>query len=91
MSDGSNYLDPNRPDAVRLGVSEAQELGEAALARIGYSEDDACIITDQLIDNRGAVLVEGPRSRVGHGRSAVQLGGLAPSRLSAAIGTGRKS
>jgi hypothetical protein len=51
MSDGSNYLDPNRPDAVRLGVSEAQELGEAAVARIGYSEDDARIITDQLIDN----------------------------------------
>src|ERR1700748_2796264 len=24
MSDGSNYLDPNRPDAVRLGVSKAQ-------------------------------------------------------------------
>src|SRR6266446_3681221 len=51
MSDGSNYLDPNRPDAVRLGVSEARALGEAALGRIGYGEDDARIITDQLIDN----------------------------------------
>jgi len=51
MSDGSNYLDPNRPDAVRLSVSEARALGEAALARIGYGEDDARIVTDQLIDN----------------------------------------
>ena len=36
---------------MRLGVSEPQALGEAALARIGYGEDDARIITDQLIDN----------------------------------------
>src|ERR1700730_11564197 len=36
MSDGSNYLDPNRPDAVRLSVSDARALGEAALGRIGY-------------------------------------------------------
>ena len=42
MSDGSNYLDPNRPDAVRLSVSDTRALGEAALGRI---------ITDQLIDN----------------------------------------
>src|SRR6266446_6064952 len=42
VSDGSNYLDPNRPDAVRLSVSDARALGEAALGRI---------ITDQLIDN----------------------------------------
>jgi hypothetical protein len=51
MSDGSNYLDPNRPDAVRLSVSDARALGEAALAHIGYGGDDARIITDQLIDN----------------------------------------
>jgi L-2-hydroxycarboxylate dehydrogenase (NAD+) len=51
MSDGSNYLDPNRPDAVRLSVSDARALGEAALGRIGYGGDDARIITDQLIDN----------------------------------------
>jgi LDH2 family malate/lactate/ureidoglycolate dehydrogenase len=51
MSDGANYLDPNRPDAVRLSVGEARALGEAALARIGYGEDDARIVTDQLIDN----------------------------------------
>ena len=51
MSDGSNYLDPNRPDAVRLSVSDARALGEAALGRIGSGGDDAQIITDQLIDN----------------------------------------
>src|SRR6202043_1145324 len=51
MSDGSNYLDPNRPDAVRLSVSDARALGEAALGRIGYGGGDARIITDQLIDN----------------------------------------
>jgi LDH2 family malate/lactate/ureidoglycolate dehydrogenase len=51
MSGGSNYLDPNRPGAVRLSVRDARALGEAALARIGYGENDACIITDQLIDN----------------------------------------
>ena len=36
---------------MRLSVSEARALGEAALARIGYGDDDARIITDQLIDN----------------------------------------
>jgi LDH2 family malate/lactate/ureidoglycolate dehydrogenase len=36
---------------VRLGVDEARALGEAALRRIGYGEDDAHIIVDQLIDN----------------------------------------
>lgn len=51
MRNGSNYLDPDRPGAIGLNVSEARALGEAALVRIGYREDDACIITDQLIDN----------------------------------------
>jgi hypothetical protein len=35
MSDGSNHLDPNRPDAVRLSVSEGSALGEAALPATG--------------------------------------------------------
>ena len=51
MSDCSNYLDPNRPDTVRLSLTEARALGEGALARIGYGEDDARIVVDQLIDN----------------------------------------
>ncbi|HYZ42607.1 MAG TPA: hypothetical protein VE687_18570 [Stellaceae bacterium] len=46
MRDGSNYLDPDRPEAVRLSVGDARALGEAALARIGYGQDDACIITN---------------------------------------------
>ena len=36
---------------MRLSVSDARALGEAALGRIGYGGDDAGIITDQLIDN----------------------------------------
>jgi LDH2 family malate/lactate/ureidoglycolate dehydrogenase len=51
MARGSNYLDPDRPGAVRLSVAEARALGEAALGSIGYSGDDARIIVDQLIDN----------------------------------------
>jgi LDH2 family malate/lactate/ureidoglycolate dehydrogenase len=46
MRDGSNYLDPDQPEAVRLSVGDA-----APSARIGYVADDACIITDQLTDN----------------------------------------
>jgi hypothetical protein len=44
-------LDPDRPDGVRLSVTEAHTLGEAALQRIGYPADEAAIISDQLIDN----------------------------------------
>ena len=44
-------LDPDRPDTVRLSVTDARALGEATLRRIGYPADDAAIITDQLIDN----------------------------------------
>ena len=51
MNEGSNYLDPDRPDAVRLSVDEARRFAEGALGRIGYAEDDARINVDQLIDN----------------------------------------
>jgi LDH2 family malate/lactate/ureidoglycolate dehydrogenase len=51
VSGGCNYLDPDRSNAVRLGVEEARALGERALARIGYTADDTSIIIDQLIDN----------------------------------------
>ena len=44
-------LDRDRPDGVRLSVTEAHTLGEAALQRIGYPADEAAIISDQLIDN----------------------------------------
>ncbi len=46
-----DFLDPDRPDAVRLAVEDATALGERALARIGYSPEEARIVTDQLIDN----------------------------------------
>jgi hypothetical protein len=61
MSEGSNHLDPNRPDAVRRSVGEARVPGEAALARIGYSEDNARIVTDQL--NRSQEENACPKSR----------------------------
>ena len=52
MSDGSNYLDPNRPDAVRFSIGEARALGEAALASIGYgAKTTPSSSRTQLIDN----------------------------------------
>ena len=51
MSGRRNYLDPDRPDAVRLSINEARALAEGALLRVGFTEDDARIVTDQLIDN----------------------------------------
>ena len=44
-------LDPDSPDSVRLTPEEARALGERALARIGFSGEDARIIVDQLVDN----------------------------------------
>jgi LDH2 family malate/lactate/ureidoglycolate dehydrogenase len=44
-------LDPDSPDSVRLIPEEARALGERALARVGYSGEDARIIVDQLVDN----------------------------------------
>ena len=44
-------LDPDSPDTVRMSVPEATALGIRALARLGYVEEDARIIVDQLIDN----------------------------------------
>ncbi len=44
-------LDADTPDTVRMTPAEATELGMGALKRIGYSAEDAKIITDQLIDN----------------------------------------
>jgi LDH2 family malate/lactate/ureidoglycolate dehydrogenase len=51
MTSGSNYLDADRPGAVRISVGDARALGEGALACIGYDTEDAGIITDQLIEN----------------------------------------
>src|ERR1700680_318768 len=46
-----DFLDPDRPDTVRLEVGDATALGEQALRRIGFPAEEARIITDQLIDN----------------------------------------
>lgn len=44
-------LDEDGPDTERLAVAEAHVLGTDALKRIGYSDDEARIIMDQLVDN----------------------------------------
>ena len=44
-------LDPDSPDTVRMSVSEATALGLRALARLGYPDEEARIIVDQLVDN----------------------------------------
>lgn len=44
-------LDEDVPDTVRLMPEEATALGVAALQRLGYTEEDARIVVDQLVDN----------------------------------------
>ena len=44
-------IDADSPDTLRMSVAEATSLGRRALARLGYPEDEASIIVDQLIDN----------------------------------------
>jgi LDH2 family malate/lactate/ureidoglycolate dehydrogenase len=49
--DVNSLLDPDTPDTLRMTAAEAAELGKDALCRIGYPEDEARIIVDQLVDN----------------------------------------
>lgn len=51
IGNAPNFLDRDRPGAVRLEVADAAALGEKALARIGFAAEEARIVTDQLIDN----------------------------------------
>ena len=51
IGNAPDFLDPDRPDTVRLDVADAARLGEQALYRIGFPAEEARIITDQLIDN----------------------------------------
>ena len=44
-------LDQDRPDTIRLSVAEAKDLGARALQRLGFPDDEVCIIIDHLIDN----------------------------------------
>ena len=48
---GSTLLDADGPDTVRLAAAEAVALGMSALRGIGYADEDARIIVDQLVDN----------------------------------------
>ena len=43
-------LDIDRDDTVRLSVSEAQELGEKALRKLGFASDEASIVAAHLVD-----------------------------------------
>jgi LDH2 family malate/lactate/ureidoglycolate dehydrogenase len=45
------FLDQDTPDTIRLSVTEASTLGGRALHCLGFSDDEARIIVDQLIDN----------------------------------------
>ena len=47
-------LDADRPDSVRMSAEEAAVVGMRALKALGYSEEDAKIVVDQLIDNGSA-------------------------------------
>jgi LDH2 family malate/lactate/ureidoglycolate dehydrogenase len=47
----TDLIDPDTPDTVRLSAAEATALGERALARVGYTGEEARIIVDQLVDN----------------------------------------
>jgi LDH2 family malate/lactate/ureidoglycolate dehydrogenase len=47
----NGLLDPDRPDGVRMSVEQATALGKRALGRLGFPDDEATIIVDQLIDN----------------------------------------
>jgi LDH2 family malate/lactate/ureidoglycolate dehydrogenase len=51
MAQQHNLLDADGPDTVRMTPDEARALGEESLRRLGYPQDEAVIITDQLIDN----------------------------------------
>src|SRR3954463_3810111 len=44
-------LDADTADTIRMTPADASELALRALQRIGFSADDAKIISDQLIDN----------------------------------------
>jgi len=47
----SELLDADTVDTIRMSPADAADVGNSALRRLGYSEEDAKIITDQLIDN----------------------------------------
>ena len=50
-SSASPYIDDAPPGTIRVSVEEATEIGERALKKIGFSQEDTDIILGQLIDN----------------------------------------
>ncbi len=46
-----DWLDPDRPDTIRMTVDEATDLGTHALRGLGFPEADVELILGQLIDN----------------------------------------
>ena len=51
VTERNALLDSDTPHTVRFTAAEAKALGMRALGRIGYSDDEATIIVDQLVDN----------------------------------------
>ena len=47
----TSMLDEDGPDTVRMTIAEADALGMKSLRALGFSEEDARITVDQLIDN----------------------------------------
>jgi LDH2 family malate/lactate/ureidoglycolate dehydrogenase len=47
----ADLLDEDAPDKIRMTEAEARALGEQSLARLGYTPEEAAIITDQMVDN----------------------------------------
>ena len=45
-----DLLDSDTPDTVRMPVKDARDLGERALRKVGYTQNDAAVVVDQLID-----------------------------------------
>ncbi len=46
-----DLLDQDGPDTIRVTESEARTIGERALKAVGYTDEDAGIVVDQLVDN----------------------------------------
>jgi LDH2 family malate/lactate/ureidoglycolate dehydrogenase len=51
LSVQSKLLDADAPDTVRMTPAQAVDVGMRALRRIGFNDEDAKIIVDQLVDN----------------------------------------
>ncbi|MGE5523071.1 MAG: Ldh family oxidoreductase [Rhodospirillaceae bacterium] len=47
----TQLLDRDTPETVRLTPEEATRIGVSALLRLGYTEEEARIVVDQLVDN----------------------------------------